>query len=139
MSLSGINSNPLLASLGTQLRPAPNPAATPGSTAGSTGGSTAGSTPAATPGLARQPAEAPVAGRDSRATAARPSIASVPTSVPAEAPPGTDPALWSVLTGEERTFFSKTAALGPLTYGKIKNATLPAPPAVRGGRLDVRA
>ena len=70
---------------------------------------------------------------------ARPSIATAPSSVPLEAPAGTDPALWDVLTTEERTFFSKTAALGPLTYGKIKSATLPAPPAMRGGRLDVRA
>ena len=39
-------------------------------------------------------------------------------SVPAEAPPGTDPALWSVLSGEERAFFAKAGAMGPLTYGR---------------------
>lgn len=61
------------------------------------------------------------------------------SAVPAEAPPGTDPALWSVLTGEERAFFAKTAALGPLTYGRIKAATQAPPPAQRGVRLDVRA
>jgi hypothetical protein len=47
--------------------------------------------------------------------------------------------LWSVLTTDERTFFAKTAALGPLTYGRLKAATAPAPPAARGVRLDVRA
>jgi hypothetical protein len=61
------------------------------------------------------------------------------SAVPAEAPAGTDPSLWSVLTTEERTFFAKTAAMGPLTYGRIKAVTNPAPPAARGVRLDVRA
>lgn len=60
-------------------------------------------------------------------------------TVPAEAPSGTDPMLWSVLTSEERNFFAKTASLGPLTYSRIKEATQPAPPAARGIRLDVRA
>ncbi|MEP6781224.1 MAG: hypothetical protein ABJC26_15110 [Gemmatimonadaceae bacterium] len=59
--------------------------------------------------------------------------------VPAEAPNGTDPALWSVLTTDERNFFAKTASLGPLTYGRIKTSTVPTAPSVRGGRLDVRA
>lgn len=59
--------------------------------------------------------------------------------VPAEAPAGTDPSLWSVLTTEERNFFAKTAALGPLTYSRIKSVSHPAPPAARGVRLDVRA
>ena len=31
---------------------------------------------------------------------------------------GTDPALWSVLSGEERAFFAKAGAMGPLTYGR---------------------
>jgi hypothetical protein len=60
-------------------------------------------------------------------------------SVPAEPPPGTDPALWSVLSGEERAFFAKAGAMGPLTYGRalqeMKTAQLPA---ARGGRLDVK-
>lgn len=60
-------------------------------------------------------------------------------TVPAEPPKGTDPALWSVLTSEERQFFAKTAAMGPLTYGRIKEAIAPAPPAARGVRLDIRA
>jgi hypothetical protein len=59
--------------------------------------------------------------------------------VPVEPPPGTDPALWSVLSGEERAFFAKAGAMGPLTYGRafseMKSAQLPA---ARGGRLDVK-
>lgn len=67
--------------------------------------------------------------------------AAAPTqaAVPPEAPAGTDPTLWSVLTTEERNFFAKTAALGPLTYSRIKAASTSntAPPS-RGVRLDVR-
>jgi len=60
-------------------------------------------------------------------------------SVPAEAPEGTDPALWSVLSGEERAFFAKAGAMGPLTYGRaIREMTGVQPPAARGGRLDVK-
>ncbi len=126
MSLNGINNNPLLSSLGPLGRPA--------SANTANGVSQNGTRPAAERALERT---AGLAERTSSAT--RPSIAATPTNVPAEAPAGTDPALWSVLTTEERAFFSKTAALGPLTYGKIKNASLPTPPAMRGGRLDVRA
>ena len=60
-------------------------------------------------------------------------------SVPVEPPPGTDPALWSVLSSDERAFFAKAGAMGPLTYGRalaeMKSAQLPA---TRGGRLDVK-
>jgi hypothetical protein len=60
-------------------------------------------------------------------------------SVPVEAPAGTDPALWSVLSAEERGFFAKAGAMGPLTYGRamreMKTAEMPAS---RGGRLDVK-
>ncbi len=121
MSLNGITS-PLLASL-PPVRPngaapgvRPNTDNTPAPLDRATNGASA-------PALRQQPSVASNGG----------------STVPAEAPAGTDPELWSVLTTEERTFFAKTAALGPLTYGKIKNATLPAPPAMRGGRLDVRA
>jgi hypothetical protein len=56
-------------------------------------------------------------------------------------PEGVDPALWSVLTGEERAFFAQQAAAGPLTYGRM--GITPATPAAsipvaRGGRLDIR-
>jgi hypothetical protein len=60
-------------------------------------------------------------------------------AVPVEPPAGTDPALWSVLSGDERAFFAKAGAMGPLTYGRalreMKSAEMPAS---RGGRLDVK-
>jgi len=52
-------------------------------------------------------------------------------------PPGVDAELWSVLTSEEREFFSVSAEMGPVTYGREQAArhetSLP-----RGRRLDVR-
>ncbi|MGH7620532.1 MAG: hypothetical protein ACREPM_25230 [Gemmatimonadaceae bacterium] len=68
-----------------------------------------------------------------------PAAAAPQQAVPVEPPPGTDPALWSVLSGEERAFFAKAGAMGPLTYGRalqdMKSSQLPAS---RGGRLDVK-
>ena len=58
-------------------------------------------------------------------------------SLPVAPPSGTDPELWAVLTGEERTFFAKLGAMGPLTYSRVMT-TPNAPPTVRGGRLDVK-
>ena len=118
--------NPRTAALGSLGRPA-----SPNGT-GPAGTQPAGVRPGATP-LARP------------ATAARsaPSLAASTAAVPSEPPAGTDPALWSVLTGEERAYFAKAASMGPLTYGRIAagvNAMQPAAPAsARGGRLDVRA
>lgn len=57
-------------------------------------------------------------------------------------PAGTDPALWSILTGEERAYFANNATSGPLTYSKImvpNRSASSALPAARGGRVDVRA
>lgn len=55
----------------------------------------------------------------------------------AEAPAGVDPALWSVLTAEERVFFARARSIGPLTYAPGgRGAAEAAPP--RGGRVDVR-
>ncbi len=54
------------------------------------------------------------------------------------APAGTDPELWSVLTAEERTFFAKVGSMGPLTYGRMTSNAPSAPPSIRGGRLDVK-
>ena len=120
--------NPLTAALGSLGRPASAPGA------GAAGTQPAGVRPGASP-LARPAAPAP---RSAPALAA-----SAQASLPAEAPAGTDPALWSVLTGEERAYFAKAATSGPLTYGRIAagvNALQPsAPPSVRGSRLDVRA
>ena len=106
---------------------------------------------------ALSPSPSPVspAGRDTARVQGQPAATRVPTpsqlvtqSQPAaqsapgisnEAPPGTDLALWSVLSGEERAFFAKAGAMGPLTYGRafsdMKAAQMPAH---RGGRLDVK-
>ena len=51
-------------------------------------------------------------------------------------PEGTDPALWSVLTLEERAFFVQQANMGPLTYRPGQRAPTAAP-APRGQRIDV--
>ena len=60
-------------------------------------------------------------------------------AVPVEPPPGTDPALWSVLSNEERAFFAKAGAMGPLTYGRaLHEAKTAQLPVARGGRLDVK-
>lgn len=56
-------------------------------------------------------------------------------TVPAEAPAGTDPMLWSVLTSEERSFFARARAMGQLTYGPGSRAHGGLP---TGGRIDVR-
>ncbi len=76
------------------------------------------------------PAQPTRPGAASIAAPAQPSLA-------AAAPQGTDPELWSVLTGEERTFFAKVGSLGPLTYGRVMQAQN-APPSIRGGRLDIK-
>ena len=124
MSINGIN-NPLLANLGAIGRPdTTRPATDRAGTAGQAGTPAAGTAKA---NAALKP-QTPIAGQNA-----------AQSSVPAEAPPGTDPTLWSVLTADERNFFAKTAALGPLTYGRIKAAQQPVPPAARGVRLDVRA
>ncbi len=89
----------------------------------------------ATPGVARPAAPAP---GTLRALAPAPGAAG---ALPVEPPVGTDPELWSVLSAEERGFFARAGAMGPLTYGRImtQGASQPAMPASRGGRLDIRA
>jgi hypothetical protein len=63
----------------------------------------------------------------------------VTAAVPSQAPPGTDPELWNVLSSEERVFFAKLGAMGPLTYGRVLSQAHQTPaPAARGGRLDVK-
>lgn len=122
MSINGIT-NPLLTSLGSIGRP--DTTRPTNDRAGSA--ANAALNAAANARTALKP-QAPIAGH-----------AATQNTVPAEAPAGTDPTLWSVLTADERNFFAKTAALGPLTYGRIKAASHAAPPAARGVRLDVRA
>ncbi len=78
--------------------------------------------------------------RESNALAqANAQVAKAPArnSVPLDPPAGTDPALWSVLTSEERSFFSRARSMGPLTYGPgSSGADLPG--VSLGGRIDVR-
>src|SRR5437879_4886541 len=85
----------------------------------------------------RTPAQAPVPKSLPQTVTQTPANAKPAATVSAEPPAGTDPALWSVLSGEERAFFAKAGAMGPLTYGRafqeMKSAQLPAS---RGGRLD---
>lgn len=82
------------------------------------------------PGMPGQPAQPARPGAASIAQPAQPSL-------PVAPPAGTDPELWAVLTGEERSFFAKLGAMGPLTYSRVMT-TPNAPPTVRGGRLDVK-
>lgn len=76
------------------------------------------------------------------ARTARPATAPASVTAPATVtpPPGTDPELWTVLTPDERAYFARLGAMGPLTYGRVLSAqTPPASPASRGVRLDVKA
>lgn len=57
--------------------------------------------------------------------------------VPVGAPPGTDSALWSVLTQEERSFFAAAAPVGPPTYGPTKGGWI-ASGALLGSLIDLR-
>lgn len=143
MAIYGV-SNPLTAGLANVGRPPASGGA--GGAAGAGGvrpgqpGQPGGVRPGAVP--ARTPAApAPAALRPQQP------LAGAAQALPGEAPAGTDPALWSVLTGEERAYFAKAAASGPLTYGRIAagvsalqgGPAAPATPAMRGARLDVRA
>lgn len=56
--------------------------------------------------------------------------------LPLEAPAGTDPAVWAVLTTEERQYFARAAAMGPVTYGRV---TTGKPTVLVGARIDVKA
>ncbi len=63
-----------------------------------------------------------------------------PAAVSVQPPAGTDPELWTVLTPDERSYFAKLGAMGPLTYGRVLSGQMQPPaPSVRGGRLDVKA
>jgi hypothetical protein len=60
-----------------------------------------------------------------------------------QAPAGTDPKLWSVLTSDERAYFMKSESTGPLTYGRVMSPgadgqQAPALHARRGARVDLR-
>ena len=123
MSINGVT-NPLLANLGAIARPdASRTDASRTHRVPPSGTGLGAPAPITRPTL--QP-QAPIAGASQHV-------------VPSDAPPGTDPTLWSVLTTDERNFFAKSAALGPLTYSRVKAAGNAPPPAARGVRLDVRA
>lgn len=124
MSVNGITNTPLLPNTGPLSRP--DSARTNGAQQGAERAQQA-TTHARAASTAVLKPQAPIAGQSTQST------------VPAEAPAGTDPTLWSVLTNDERNFFAKTAASGPLTYSRIKDVTNPVPPSARGIRLDVRA
>ena len=84
-------------------------------------------TPAAAPRLpVAPPAAAPRA------------LTPVGPTLQADAPSGTDPELWSVLSVEERAFFGRAGGMGPLTYSHMIHSGQPATAVVRGGRIDVR-
>ena len=90
-------------------------------------------TPAAQQGGTVQRGATPNAAKGAVAAPGAPALTVQP-------PPGTDPALWSVLTQDERSYFAKLGAMGPLTYGRVLSGQMtPATPHVRGGRLDVKA
>src|SRR3954468_4851570 len=59
---------------------------------------------------------APAPAQALRAPSAAPGAAA---ALPVEPPAGTDPALWSILSSEERSFFAKSQASGPFTYGRV--------------------
>ena len=78
---------------------------------------------------------APVPVREAPRPAPAPDGASEP---PAATAPAGESSLWEVLTPEEREFFTRQAALGPLRYGPRRGAEAPLG-APLGQRLDVRA
>jgi len=76
---------------------------------------------------------------ESRPAGGTAEVARAATGLPVHAPPGTDPELWSVLSTEERAFFAKVGAMGPLTYGRVLSGQAPTPSHdLRGGRLNVK-
>lgn len=94
--------------------------------------------PEGQPGRASEGVRSAPQGRPSAPAAApREGLTLEQATLPSEPPAGTDPALWSVLTGEERAFYARAQALGPLTYRP--DAARPAQETMaRGGRIDVR-
>lgn len=70
---------------------------------------------------------------------AEPKVAPGASPMPVQPPPGTDPLLWNVLSADERAYFAKLGAMGPLTYGRVLGGQMAPPaPATRGGRLDLK-
>lgn len=105
-------------------------------------GSTRGSDVAPrTPLLPRAPNDVPTTSQKTVAEAIKSDASARAAQVQSsDAPQGVDQDLWSVLTKEERSFFVKSGAMGPLTYGRFSAAQGSTPaPMLRGGRLDIKA
>lgn len=65
---------------------------------------------------------------------------STPLQSEVQAPEGVNPALWHILTDEERVFFVQQLSLGPVTYSpKARSGMSGQQGAPRGQRIDVRA
>jgi len=66
----------------------------------------------------------------------RPAVPAEEPTATLRPPKGTDPELWKVLTADERAFFAREDAMGPLSYGHriAQGPSLPS----RGGRLNLR-
>jgi hypothetical protein len=82
-----------------------------------------------------RPADLPAPRTETAPDAASAAPATGVVSTPA--PRGMDPALWSLLTTDERAHFARARELGPLTYGRASGPEV-TPPPMRGIRLDVR-
>ena len=87
---------------------------------------------------ARIDRQAPASPAEPRTVHAPNGAANANATLPTQPPPGTDPELWSVLSADERVFFAKLGAMGPLTYGRVLSQAQPSVPGARGGRLDVK-
>ncbi|MEQ1856607.1 MAG: hypothetical protein ABL963_09055 [Longimicrobiales bacterium] len=62
-----------------------------------------------------------------------------PSSKAGEATGGVDARLWELLSADERAFYLRSAASGPLTYAPTSPARGSVPPGRQvGGRIDVR-
>jgi hypothetical protein len=87
---------------------------------------------------ARRPVESEQAARPALERKPPPVAAAQPDAIrlPDSPPDGVDPELWSLLTTEERTHFSRFAAMGGVTYGP--GAARPSMPPASGQRFDLR-
>lgn len=88
----------------------------------------------------RRPQATPVKAPDESVLAGpRQATPPAPAPIPILPPPGTDPTLWNVLNSEERAYFARVGAMGPLTYGRVLSGQMPTPtPDMRGGRVDLK-
>ena len=70
---------------------------------------------------------------------AAPPVPADQVAAPADIAAGVDPELWEILSADERVFYLRSAATGPLTYGPgTPSQASPSPGSRFGGRIDVR-